>query len=436
MQRYIYQCRDCDDEFEIEYGQCPSCDSMGSMVRVKTRMREAKESTQSHVAKVTPVAESGKKSRPRLVTEFEEYDRVLGGGSVLGFVQLWSGPPGIGKSTLFTQLCGFVAQQGNTSLFVCGEESRTQLARRAKRLGVLHEKFLATEDREVETLKKTIAKHRPAFVVVDSIQTVYCEDTPGEPGNLKQIHESARRLQRAAKRHKCVMVLLSQVNKDDGVAGGRGWQHLVDGIFHVEGDPGKPHRLLRSSKNREGSTAEVGVLEMGSRGLAPVEDLDDLYLQGQVEPVEGLILTLVPVGYRSAPVGVQALVRPSDGDKGRRFVSGFSRNRLEILLATLRHRIKGAPDLSQWDIFLDVTGDVELGKKADLAVVLALLGSAFHVPTSHWCALGEVTLAGYTASAATEQQRAEAERRGLRCIMPPKGSSLQDLLCELFGSKL
>lgn len=419
-----YRCSKCGHGSDSQLARCPACQSRNTLVRVRDKQTRI-------AASVSPVTPADQAKLPaRLVTGMEEYDRVLGGGAVYGFVQLWGAEPGAGKSTLMTQLCGLVARQGKKALYVCGEEDKEQLNLRVERLGVGHRLLLATDDIEVEAIRLAIAEYAPAFVVVDSIQSVYCHDIDGDVGGLRQIYESARRLQKAAQLHKCAVALIGHVDKDGLIAGGRKWQHLVDGIFMLQGSLEQPYRFLRGLKNRQGSTQEVGVLEHTEQGLLPVQDLTSVFAEHRDGPIEGAITTLIPLGNRYVPVEIQALVVPAEGDKGKRFVTGFERTRLEVILATLRHKTQGLPAMSHWDVYLSVVGDVPIeSKSADLAVALAVMGSALHKQTSHLCALGEIALSGEIAQGGNlPQRRKDAERRGLQCVMPQTGAHLSDVL--------
>jgi DNA repair protein RadA/Sms len=327
----------------------------------------------------------------RLATGIAELDRVLGGGLVRGSVVLLAGEPGAGKSTLCLQAAAGLEATGLRVLVVCGEESVDQVAARARRLGGIRTTQAFSGTRVDEVLS-----HAEGFdvVVVDSVQTMSDPDLAGEPGSVTQVRGCASALARHAREAGVALLLVGHVTKDGAIAGPRVLEHLVDAVLTFEGDRGQSLRTLRSSKNRFGGTAELGVFEMKARGLVEVADASRLFLADRHVGVPGSAVGCLLEGRRAVALEIQSLVAPNGGPHPRRVAHGLERERLEVLAAVLRQR--AGIDCSKSDVFVRVAGGFRADEPAvDLALALALASSVTGAPVPpDLVAIGEVGLAG------------------------------------------
>ncbi|NOQ46339.1 MAG: DNA repair protein RadA, partial [Desulfobulbaceae bacterium] len=378
------------------------------------------------VAGVESLARAGGGEHARLVTGIGEMDRVLGGGIVPGSVVLIGGDPGIGKSTLILQLLSALAGAGNKVLYVTGEESTQQIRMRADRLNVQDEQiFLATENC-VESILTMAGEIKPALLAVDSIQTMFTEEVGSAPGSVTQVRESTARLLSLAKSSDLPVLLVGHVTKDGAIAGPRVLEHMVDAVLYFEGDRGQVFRILRTVKNRFGSTNEIGVFEMKESGLAEVDNPSALFLAERPVNVAGSVVMPSVEGTRPILVEVQALVSPSSLGTARRTAIGADPQRLALLTAVLEKKI--GVTLFDHDIFLNIAGGIRIDEPAiDLAVVVALLSSLFEKivdPTTVVC--GEVGLAGeIRAVGQIDMRLREADRLGFQTFLMPDSSTRQ-----------
>jgi DNA repair protein RadA/Sms len=359
-----------------------------------------------------------------MVTGISELDRVLGGGIVPGSMTLVGGDPGIGKSTLILQLLATLARDGRKVLYVTGEESAEQIRMRADRLGIQEDAiYLATENC-VESVAALAAEIGPAFLAVDSIQTIYSEDIGSAPGSVTQVRESTARLVSLAKGTGLPIVLVGHVTKDGSIAGPRVLEHMVDTVLYFEGDRGQVYRILRTVKNRFGSTNEIGVFEMKETGLAEVDNPSALFLAERPKNVPGSVVIPSVEGTRPILVEVQALVSPSSLGTARRTAIGADPQRLALLTAVLEKKI-GAT-LYDHDIFLNIAGGIRIDEPAlDLGVIVALLSSLYEKtvdPATVVC--GEVGLAGEIRAVGQMDMRLrESERLGFNTFLMPDSST-------------
>jgi DNA repair protein RadA/Sms len=362
----------------------------------------------------------------RISTSIEELDRVLGGGIVPGSVVLIGGEPGIGKSTLILHLLASVANEKRKVLYVSGEESARQIKMRARRLDAIHpEEFLATENSVEQIIAMTLAM-RPSLLAVDSIQTLTCSEIASSPGSVTQVRESAYKLLEMAKKEDIPIVLVGHVTKDGAIAGPKVLEHMVDTVLYFEGDSGQVFRVLRTVKNRFGSTNEIGVFEMKESGLAEVDNPSALFLAERPVNVPGSVVMPSIEGTRPILVEVQALVSPSSPGSARRTAIGADPQRLALLTAVLEKKI--GVTLFDHDIFLNIAGGIRIDEPAlDLGVIVALLSSLYEKvvdPTTVVC--GEVGLAGeIRAVGQMEQRLREAQRLGFKTFLMPESSSRQ-----------
>ena len=355
------------------------------------------------------------------MTTIEELDRVLGGGIVPGSVILIGGDPGIGKSTLLLHMLSSLAAQGSRVLYVSGEESAHQIGIRAERLGAIHDNhYLATES-SVEAIVAMTREMKPALLAVDSIQTLTLADLPSAAGSITQVRESAARLVELAKREHIPVVLVGHVTKEGTLAGPRMLEHMVDTVLYFEGDRNHVFRILRTVKNRFGSTNEIGVFEMKQEGLVQVANPSEIFLAERPLDVAGSVVLASMEGTRPILVEVQALVSPTNLGTARRTAIGADPQRLSLLCAILEK--KAGMDLYGHDIFLNIAGGIRIDEPAlDLGVICALSSSILDKPVPPDTAVcGEVGLAGEIRAVANIELRIrEAERLGFSRIIVPK----------------
>ncbi len=408
-------------------GRCSECGSWGTLSEeeVSTPMLGNK-GKDAHKAKATIVSgDAPMKSVARVSTGIAELDRVLGGGVVQGSVILLAGEPGIGKSTLIGQLARdisspFKGGAGKGQMLISsGEESPSQIQLRLERLGVPKGNVNMMEETYVESIMSAVEKLSPALVVVDSIQTASTLEIEGLPGSPSQVRASAVKLVELAKRSNTPIIIVGQITKDGSVAGPKMLEHLVDVVLNLEGDASHAYRLLRASKNRFGTTNEVGIFEMTSEGLVAVEDPSKTFLAERVAG-PGSVVTCVMEGNRSILVEVQALVdKTSFGYPVRRAV-GFDLNRLQLMIAIANKY--AAANLDQSDVYINVAGGMELTEPAaDLAVLAAILSAKKNTAFNDAMIVGEVGLSGEVRSVPFLDRRIkEAERFGLKRTISPK----------------
>jgi DNA repair protein RadA/Sms len=362
---------------------------------------------------------------PRASTGIAEVDRVLGGGVVPGAVSLLGGDPGIGKSTLVLQVLSSLQPRLST-LYVTGEESLAQVHLRAQRLGLSNLDIPVLAETSVEQVIAQLAQLKPAFVVIDSIQTLYTDALDSAPGSVSQVRECAAQLVRHAKSTQTAILLVGHVTKEGAIAGPRVLEHMVDTVLYFEHDPGSRFRIVRAIKNRFGAVNELGVFAMTDAGLKEVSNPSALFLSRHREPVSGSVVTVARQGSRPLLVEVQALVDRSLVGTPRRVTLGLESNRLNMLLAVL-HR-HGGIALGDQDVFANVVGGMRIQETAaDLPLLLAALSSFRSKPWPGDCiAFGEIGLAGEVRPvAAGEERLAEAAKQGFKRAVVPDANKLR-----------
>jgi DNA repair protein RadA/Sms len=416
-----YVCQSCGATFMRWAGQCPDCAEWNTIVE-EAIVETGSHARTSYSKQDGPVAitESAQAPPPRLSTGMEECDRVLGGGVVPGSLTLVGGDPGIGKSTLMLQVSHVLAQGSGPVLYVSGEESFEQTRLRAARLGTLHDDLFLLPETEVSVIRKHIASGTYRLVVVDSIQSVYSSELSAVPGSVGQVRECANEFLRLAKGCDIPIFLVGHVTKEGTIAGPRLLEHLVDTVLYFEGEGKQALRILRSVKNRFGSTNEIGVFEMTDAGLREVPNPSALFLNERPKGVSGSVVIPSIEGTRPLLVEVQALVGDAGVGSPRRTVTGVNPNRVSLILAVLEKR--AGAHFSDKDVFVNVAGGVRLDEPAvDLAVALALTSSLHEYPIPPGIvAFGEVGLAGEVRAVDMARQRvAEAAKFGFtQCLLP------------------
>jgi DNA repair protein RadA/Sms len=423
-QRTEYVCQSCGMTSPKWQGQCADCGAWNSLVEALAQARPQRRGGISGTALggVQRLSEVSVQESPRASTGMPEVDRVLGGGIVPGAVVLIGGDPGIGKSTLLLQVLSAVQARMST-LYVTGEESLAQVHLRAQRLGLGNLDVAVLAETEVEQILAQMQQHKPAFVVIDSIQTLYTDALDSAPGSVSQLRESAARLVRFAKASHTAIVLVGHVTKEGTIAGPRVLEHMVDTVLYFEHDPGSRYRVIRAIKNRFGAVNELGVFAMTDTGLREVSNPSALFLSRHDEPVAGSVVTVTRQGSRPLLIEMQALVDRSMAGNPRRVTLGLEGNRLNMLLAVL-HR-HGGISLADQDVFANVVGGLRLQETAvDLPLLLATLSSFRSRPWPGDCVVfGEVGLAGEVRPvAAGEERLLEAAKHGFRRAVVPDGN--------------
>jgi DNA repair protein RadA/Sms len=424
-EKTVYTCTQCGSTSPKWLGKCPDCGAWNTLEETVAESPSASKNRYQSLAKSQPVAtlsEIEASDVDRSPTGIEELDRVLGGGIVAGGVVLIGGDPGIGKSTLLLQAVDALSA-ALPVLYVTGEESSAQVALRARRLGLEGARVRVLAEIQLEKILATVAHERPAFCVIDSIQTLYSEQLSSAPGSVAQVRECAAQLTRTAKATGTAMVLVGHVTKEGALAGPRVLEHIVDTVLYFEGDTHSSFRLVRAFKNRFGAVNEIGVFAMTERGLKGVANPSAIFLSTHGEPVPGSCVLVTLEGTRPMLVEIQALV-DSGGPSPRRLSVGLERDRLAMLLAVL-HRHAGIACMDQ-DVFVNAVGGVRISEPAaDLAVLLAIQSSLRGKPLPRgFLAFGEVGLAGEVRPAPRGQERLkEAAKLGFSVALVPKANA-------------
>jgi DNA repair protein RadA/Sms len=423
-----YTCQECGQVALTWSGRCPGCQEWNTLVEAAAPRRGGakKGRTGARPAEPVPLRDVEAAEADRLATGIGELDRVLGGGLVPGSLVLLGGAPGIGKSTLTGMALGNIAAAGNGTLYVSGEESAAQVRLRAERLGEAALEVPVLAETALEPVVATLEAQRPSVCVIDSIQTLHCDEMSGAPGSVGQVREAAAALAEVAKRLGVALVLVGHVTKDGSLAGPRVLEHLVDCVLRFEGERERTYRTLRALKNRFGATSEVGVFEMRSGGLTEVADPSARFVE-EATRAPGSVVLAAMEGSRPVLVEVQALVAPSELESPRRIANGIDRNRLSLVLAVLARHAR--LPLGGSDVFVNVAGGVRVEEPgADLAVAMAvasaqrgeaLAGGAGEAPLA---CFGELGLTGELRYVAHPERRvAEARKFGLGRVLGPAG---------------
>lgn len=420
----VFICQECGHESPRWMGFCPSPACGSGLPLVETKPLPTPSVKQGWAdgpaEAIQELAQVSHESHPRIRLSSEELNRVLGGGLVPGSVVLLAGEPGVGKSTLLLQIAQSVASQNQKVLYVSGEESPQQLKIRSQRLGFKGEGIYLFSETDVDLVVNQLEESRPALGIVDSIQTLYCQDTASGPGSVAQVREAGLRLMRWAKKRDVPLLLAGHLTKDGSVAGPRVLEHMVDVVAYLESQEFSDYRVLRSSKNRFGPTSEVGVFEMTGLGLADVADPSQALLSQRYDQAVGTALVPVLEGSRPLLMEIQALTSPTQMPVPRRVANGVDHNRLLMLVAVASRR--AGLELASQDIIVSVAGGFRVSEPAaDLAIVLAIASSMRNQALDPGlAAVGEVGLSGEVRNVPQAQRRlAEASRLGLStCVVP------------------
>lgn len=417
--RSIFVCQHCGYQTSKWMGRCPECGEWSSIVE---ESREPPKTTGRRSSTGTPKRIDAISLSPemRLTTGISEFDRTLGGGLVPGSLVLIGGDPGIGKSTLLLQVLERFSNKGLRALYLSGEESPQQIKLRADRLAVSSDRLFVMTGTCLEDILENLNTLKPEVVVVDSIQTVYTEALSSAPGSVGQIREVASRLMSMAKDSGTPVFLIGHVTKEGAIAGPKVLEHMVDTVLYFEGDTGHAFRILRSVKNRFGSTNEIGVFEMKDAGLAEVGNPSRIFLEERPLEVSGSVVTPCLEGTRPLLVEIQALVGHSPLGMPRRTAIGVDHHRISLLVAVLGKRL--GLEMGDKDIFVNVAGGLRVEEPAaDLAIVSAMISSFLDRPVDRTMVVfGELGLAGEIRGVSQPSLRIrEAKKLGFsRCLLP------------------
>ncbi len=416
-------CQSCGYETPKWLGKCPSCEEWNSFVEemVSTAKKEvvAFSSSTGRTAKPQKIAEIESKKEPRIQLRDKELNRVLGNGLVAGSLILFGGEPGIGKSTLLLQMA--VKEVGKTILYVSGEESDQQVRMRAERIGLDNQNCFILTETNIQNIFKQAELMEPDMLIIDSIQTIFTQHIESSPGSISQIRECTAALLRYAKQTETPVFLIGHITKEGSLAGPKVLEHMVDAVLQFEGDRNHVYRLLRSIKNRFGSTNELGIYEMLGNGLRQVENPSEILISDSDATLSGISIAATIEGLRPMLVEIQGLVSTAAYGTPQRSATGFDLRRLNMLLAVMEKRC--GFKLAAKDVFLNIAGGIKIDDPAiDLSVVAAILSSNFDVPIAKNIALSaEVGLAGEVRPVNRIDQRIhEAQKLGFDKIIISK----------------
>lgn len=420
----VYFCSNCGHESPKWLGKCPGCGEWNSFVEEKVVTGKSAKSAKrkEEAAKPVKLADITQGEESRIKMPSSEFNRVLGGGLVTGSLTLLGGEPGVGKSTLLLQ--NILSMRNRKILYISGEESATQLKMRADRLGKVSDNTFILCETDMDNIFVQIENVKPDLVIIDSVQTVASPALESAAGSVSQVRECAAALLKYAKSSNVPVILVGHINKDGAIAGPKVLEHIVDTVLQFEGDRQYLFRILRSIKNRFGSTSEIGIYEMVQKGLKEVSNPSQIMMNDAfTDDMSGVAIGVTTEGVRPFLVEIQALVSSAAYGTPQRSVTGFDQRRLNMLLAVLEKRVKFR--LAQKDVFLNIAGGLKITDPAiDLAVVAAVMSSNFDMAIPRDTAfIGEVGLSGEVRPVTRIEGRiAEAAKMGMSRIFIPKGN--------------
>ena len=417
----VFVCQQCGKESPKWLGHCPDCQAWNSFVETKAASSRISSRPHTGGSKPQELSQVEKGDFPRFRLGFTEVNRVLGGGLVPGSLVLVGGEPGIGKSTLLLQISAMMADNSETIAYVSGEESVSQVKLRSERLGIGGKGIFFLSEPDLATVLECLEGLSPGLAIIDSIQTMYLDDVAGMPGSISQVRECTWRLERWAKQNNVPLLIAGHVTKEGAIAGPGTLEHIVDVVLYFEGERFSSYRVLRSEKNRFGSTNEVGIFEMGDRGLLEVDNPSEVFLSAYKDQTMGSVAVPTLEGNRPLLVEIQALTTSNGFSPPRRIANGVDFNRLVVITAVLMKR--AGLKLFNQDIIVNVTGGLRVNEPAvDLGIALAIASSFRDArPISGLVALGEVGLNGELRGVSQVERRvAEATRLGFKCCLMPR----------------
>lgn len=429
-----YVCSECGYTTAKWLGKCPNCESWSSFEE-EVDLKKAFQSIENKEVSLSKISDIEIEKEFRMVTQYEEFDRVLGGGLVKGEVVLITGNPGIGKSTFLLQLSEEYSKIGAV-FYISGEESPRQIKQRAKRINVNSETLYILNDTNIEKIEGAILSNKPKVVVIDSIQTLYSENVSSVPGSVTQIRETTLKIIEIAKKNEIAFYIVGHITKDGKLAGPKLLEHMVDAVLQLEGEENSYYRIIRSIKNRYGSTNEISIFDMKENGISEVKNPSEFFISDREEKNIGSIITPIFEGSRVFLYEIQSLLSTPNFGIPRRTVEGYDKNRVEILSAVLSRHLN--LDVSSKDIYINVPGGIDLNdRSSDLAVIFSLLSSINKIPISQKiAAIGELGLRGEVRKVSFIKNRVtELEKLGFTGVYVPM-SQKKDLENEKLKIKI
>jgi DNA repair protein RadA/Sms len=426
--KIVFVCRNCGAEAPKWLGKCPACGEWNTYIEETIYTKNTSGKTSSHKEKTVPLrlSEISSSDEIRMDTGIGEFNRVLGGGLVLGSVVLIGGEPGIGKSTLALQMV--LNLKNEKILYISGEESIRQIKLRAERIGLANDNCYFLSETSLENIINQIVHINPGLVIVDSVQTLQDDTLESSPGSISQVRECTVKLLKFAKESFIPFILIGHITKDGLLAGPKILEHIVDTVLLFEGDHQYLYRILRSTKNRFGTTAELGIFEMSQSGLKEVTNPSEILININNEGLSGTAIGATIDGIRPFLIEVQALVSSAAYGTPQRISTGYDVRRLNMLLAVLEKR--AGFKLATRDVFLNIAGGIRINDPAlDLAVIIAVLSSNFDYPIKkNICFSAEVGLSGEIRPVSRIDQRIrEAEKLGFNTILISSGYEKKSL---------
>ncbi len=425
-EKTLYFCKECGNEYAKWQGRCPACGAWNSIEEVKEKTSVSHLSSSSAMemrGRAKKLSDIVGSNEIRFSTGMKELDRVLGGGAVKGSLVLLGGTPGIGKSTLLLQICQSICKSQSV-LYASGEESEQQIKLRAVRLGVDSQNLMVLCETCLDDILAILELESPEILIIDSIQTLYLSKSESAPGSVSQVRDCTMALLQYSKKTNTTVFIVGHVNKDGAIAGPKILEHMVDCVMYFEGDKTSAYRLLRTAKNRFGSTNEIGVFEMMSKGLVEISNPSEALLQGRPKGASGTCVACPMEGSRPILAEIQALVTHTIGTNPRRAVDGIDYNRAILLIAVLEKRAK--LKLSEADVYLNVIGGLQIDEPAaDLPIALSIASGYFDKAVDdQMAAVGEIGMTGELRSVTDLEKRLlEISRLGFTsCLVPRQGS--------------
>ncbi len=425
--RTTYFCQNCGAESSKWIGKCPACGQWNTYAEEIVAKKSSKGNLVSEImgnasAKPQPISEVEANETERIDTGNKELNRVLGGGLIGGSLTLIGGEPGIGKSTLVLQMALNIPRK--KILYISGEESAQQIRLRAERIGGNQEACYIVSETSIEKSFLHVKNTQPDILIIDSIQTIATERIESSPGSVSQVRESASLILRFAKEYNIPVILIGHITKEGSIAGPKVLEHIVDTVLQFEGDQNYMYRILRSIKNRFGSTSEMGIFEMRQTGLREVSNPSELLLSEEHQGLSGVSISAAIEGARPFLIEIQALVSTAAYGTPQRSTTGFDTKRMNMLLAVLEKRV--GFKIGTKDVFLNIAGGLKVNDPAiDLAVITAVLSSSVDMPIDRdICMAGEVGLSGEIRPVARIEQRiSEAAKLGFGKILVPQSNA-------------
>lgn len=421
----IYVCNQCGYEAPKWYGKCPGCDSWNSFseeVKAESTATFNRAVTLSSNGKPKSIGQVKSSEYERFNTGIGELNRVIGGGLVKGSLTLISGDPGIGKSTILLQTASNISKKYGKVLYVSGEESEEQIKMRAERLNAIQEELYIVSETNIDIIETHISDLNPVFVIIDSVQTLYKPTITSAPGSVSQVRECTNDLMRIGKTNNIPLFIVAHVTKQGELAGPRVLEHMVDTVLYFEGERTQEFRIIRTIKNRFGTTSEIGVFEMREDGLLEVTDASSVFLQDKSIQQEGSIVIGILEGTRPILVEIQALASETKAVMPRRTAIGVDNQRLSLILAVLEKKLK--VPFYNCDVYVNVVGGLNIdGTYGDLGIVLALISSvkSKEIKLENLLVIGEVGLTGEVRQVASAEKIVnEAIKMGFKNIIMPR----------------